>query len=29
MQNLWLYWVGPVVGASLAALLYNRFLEER
>ena len=28
-QNLWLYWVGPIVGSSLAALLYYHFLEEK
>lgn len=28
-QNLWLYWVGPVAGASLAALLYHHVLEEK
>jgi len=27
-QNLWVYWVGPILGASLAALLYHRILEE-
>ena len=28
-QDQWLYWVGPMVGAALAALLYDRFLMER
>jgi len=28
LDHLWLYWVGPVVGASLAALLYHHVLEE-
>ena len=28
-QNLWLYWVGPIVGSSSAALLYHHFLEEK
>lgn len=28
-QNLWLYWVGPIVGAVAAALLYHHFLEEK
>ncbi|MEE9270442.1 MAG: MIP/aquaporin family protein [Candidatus Krumholzibacteria bacterium] len=28
-QNLWLYWVGPIIGSSLAAMIYYRFLEER
>lgn len=27
-QNLWVYWLGPLAGASLAALLYHHFLEE-
>lgn len=26
-NNLWLYWVGPVIGSVLAALCYNKFLE--
>lgn len=26
--NLWLYWVGPVIGAVLAALVYSNILEE-
>ncbi len=29
LQNLWLYWVGPVVGGIAAALLYRHVLEER
>ena len=29
LQNMWLYWVGPVVGASLAAFVYSTFLEEK
>jgi aquaporin Z len=28
-ENLWLYWVGPLLGASLAALLYHHVLEEK
>ena len=28
-QDQWLYWVGPMVGAALAALLYDRLLMER
>ncbi len=28
LENLWLYWVGPVVGAVLAALIYHNVLEE-
>ncbi len=27
LQNLWLYWVGPVLGGILAALCYKKFLE--
>lgn len=27
-QNLWLYWVGPILGSSVAALVYHHFLEE-
>ena len=27
-NNLWLYWVGPVIGSILAALCYNKCLEE-
>lgn len=29
MQNVWLYWVGPIAGASAAALLYHHTLEEK
>ena len=28
-QHIWIYWVGPIVGASLAALLYHHLLEEK
>lgn len=28
LQHLWLYWVGPTIGAILAAVLYNKALEE-
>lgn len=28
-DNLWIYWVGPFVGASLAALIYNLILERQ
>lgn len=27
-DNLWLYWVGPVIGSTLAAFVYKTFLEE-
>ncbi len=29
LQNAWLYWVGPIAGAALAALLYHHTLEEK
>ena len=28
LDNLWLYWEGPVIGSILAALCYNKFLEQ-
>jgi len=28
-ENTWLYWVGPLVGGGLAALVYKYVLEER
>lgn len=28
-QNLWLYWVGPIVGSCLAALVYHHIFEEK
>ena len=28
LDNLWIYWVGPVVGGTLAAILYTKFLLE-
>ena len=28
LSHLWIYWVGPVAGGVLAAVLYRRFLEE-
>lgn len=27
-EHIWLYWLGPVVGAVLAALVYKKMLEE-
>ena len=27
LTNIWIYWVGPVIGSVLAALTYNRALE--
>lgn len=29
LQELWLYWVGPLLGGAAAALLYHFALEER
>ena len=29
MQNTWIYWVGPIIGAVLAAQVYKNFLEEK
>ncbi|HEX9615657.1 MAG TPA: MIP/aquaporin family protein [Bacteroidota bacterium] len=29
MDNLWLYWVGPIIGAVLAALVYKNVFEEK
>ncbi len=28
MENTWLYWVGPLIGSSLAAMIYHHALEE-
>jgi len=28
LQNIWLYWVGPIIGGVLAAFVYQKFLEE-
>ena len=27
LQNIWLYWLGPVIGGILAAVCYKRYLE--
>ena len=29
LQHSWLYWLGPLAGGAIAALVYGRFLEER
>ena len=29
LSNIWIYWVGPVVGGVLAALVYHNTLEEK
>ena len=29
LQNLWLYWAGPIIGSVVAAVLYHTTLEER
>ncbi len=28
MENTWLYWVGPLIGSALAAMIYHHALEE-
>ena len=28
LQDVWLYWLGPVIGGILAATIYNRVLEK-
>ncbi|MBI3580400.1 MAG: aquaporin [Ignavibacteriales bacterium] len=28
-DNTWIYWVGPIIGSSLAALVYHNVLEEK
>ena len=28
-QDQWVYWVGPMLGGGVAALLYDRFFLER
>ena len=27
LHHAWLYWVGPIIGGVLGAVIYNRFLE--
>jgi glycerol uptake facilitator-like aquaporin len=29
LENSWIYWVGPILGGTVAALLYQRFLLPR
>lgn len=29
LQNIWLYWLGPVIGGVLAAVCYKRYLEDK
>jgi aquaporin Z len=29
MQDAWIYWVGPVLGSVMAALIYKHLLEEK
>lgn len=29
LSNAWIYWIGPIAGAVVAALLWRHFLEER
>jgi len=29
LANIWLYWVGPIAGACLAAIIYRNVLEDR
>lgn len=29
LNNLWLYWVGPMIGGALAGLVYHKVLESR
>jgi len=28
LTNLWLYWVGPVIGGVLAGMLYSKLLDD-
>ncbi len=29
LENIWLYWIGPLAGGAIAALLYHHILEQR
>lgn len=29
LENTWIYWVGPIIGSVLAAMLYHHILAEK